>query len=45
MFPLTDKQVKNIEYFKPDNKSPEIKYIKERRMHLGGFLTRKNNIF
>jgi pyruvate dehydrogenase E1 component len=36
--PLTDKQVKNIEYFKPDNKSPEIKYIKERRMHLGGFL-------
>ncbi|MDA9597579.1 pyruvate dehydrogenase (acetyl-transferring), homodimeric type [Candidatus Pelagibacter sp.] len=36
--PLTDQQVKNIEYFKPDNKSPEIKYIKERRMRLGGFL-------
>ena len=36
--PLTDEQVKNIEYFKPDEKSPEIKYIKERRMNLGGFL-------
>jgi len=36
--PLTDQQVKNIEYFKPDEKSPEIKYIKERRMNLGGFL-------
>ena len=36
--PLTDQQVKNIEYFKPDEKSPEIKYIKERRMYLGGFL-------
>jgi pyruvate dehydrogenase E1 component len=36
--PLTDEQVKNIQYFKPDEKSPEIKYIKERRMSLGGFL-------
>ena len=36
--PLTDAQVKNIEYFKPGDKSPEIKYIKERRMRLGGFL-------
>ena len=36
--PLTDDQVKNVEYFKPDEKSPEIKYIKERRMNLGGSL-------
>jgi pyruvate dehydrogenase E1 component len=36
--PLTDEQVKNVEYFKPDDKSLEIKYIKERRMNLGGFL-------
>ena len=36
--PLTDEQVKNIEYFKPDDKSLEIKYIKEKRMNLGGFL-------
>jgi pyruvate dehydrogenase E1 component len=37
--PLTDQQVKNIEYFKPDEKSPEIKYLKERRLNLGGYLT------
>ena len=34
--PLTDKQVKNVEFYKPDEKSEEIKYIKERRMKLGG---------
>ena len=28
--PLTDQQVKNIEYYKPDQNSPEIKYIKEK---------------
>ena len=36
--PLTDAQVKNIEYYKPDQNSPEIKYIKERRLRLGGFI-------
>ena len=36
--PLTDKQVENIEYYKPDQNSPEIKYIKERRLQLGGFI-------
>ena len=36
--PLTDKQVHNIEYYKPDQNSPEIKYIKERRLQLGGFI-------
>ena len=36
--PLTDKQVQNIEYYKPDQNSPEIKYIKERRLQLGGFI-------
>ncbi len=40
--PLTDEQVKNVEYFKPDEKSLEIKYIKEKRMRLDDFLpTRK----
>jgi len=34
--PLTDKQVKNVEFYKPDEKSEEIKYLKERRMRLGG---------
>ena len=36
--PLTDQQVKNIEYYKPDQNSPEIKYIKEKRLQLGGFI-------
>ena len=36
--PLTDKQVKNIEFYKPDDRSEEIKYLKERRMKLGGNL-------
>ena len=39
--PLTDEQVRNIEYFKPDEKSPEIKYLKERRLNLGGNLPEK----
>ena len=29
--PLTDEQVRNIEYFKPDEKSPEIKYLKRKK--------------
>ena len=40
--PLTDKQVKNIEFYKPNEKSEEIKYIKERRMKLGRKFTRTN---
>jgi len=41
--PLTDKQVKNIEFYKPDEKSEEIKYIKERRMKLGGNLPERTS--
>ena len=41
--PLTDKQVQNIEYYKPDQNSPEIKYIKERRLSLGGFLPERSS--
>ena len=36
--PLSDQQVKNVEYFKPDENSPEIKYLKQRRYELGGFI-------
>ncbi len=36
--PLTDQQVKNIEYYKPNQNSSEIKYIKEKRIQLGGFI-------
>ena len=41
--PLTDSQVKNIEYYKPDQNSPEIKYIKERRLQLGGFIPERTS--
>ncbi len=41
--PLTDKQVKNIEFYKPGDKSEEIKYIKERRMKLGGYLPERSS--
>jgi pyruvate dehydrogenase E1 component len=41
--PLSNEQVKNIEYFKPNEKSPEIKYIKERRISLGGFIPERTS--
>ncbi len=41
--PLNDQQVKNIEYFKPDENSEEIKYLKQRRMELGGFIPERNS--
>jgi pyruvate dehydrogenase E1 component len=41
--PLTDKQVKNVEYFKPDENSEEIKYLKERRLKLGGFIPERSS--
>ena len=34
--PLTDKQVKNIEYYRPSDSSEEIKYLKNCRIKLGG---------
>jgi len=36
--PLTDEQVDNLEYILPPEDSPEITYMRERRMTLGGFL-------
>tara|TARA_Y100000590_G_scaffold10936_1_gene13450 strand:- start:1010 stop:4093 length:3084 start_codon:yes stop_codon:yes gene_type:complete len=41
--PLTDEQVKNIEYYKPPENSPEIKYLKERRLKLGGNLPERSS--
>ena len=38
---LTDEQVKNYEYIKPDPESPEIKYMQERRKELGGYLPQR----
>ena len=39
--PLSDEQVAEAEFYKPDEDSPEIKYMKQRREELGGFLLSK----
>jgi pyruvate dehydrogenase E1 component len=36
--PLTDEQVRDAAFYKPADNSPEIKYLRERRKVLGGFL-------
>ncbi|MFZ6771885.1 alpha-ketoglutarate dehydrogenase [Undibacterium sp. SXout7W] len=36
--PLTDQQAMNLEFFKPDSDSPEMRYLHARRDTLGGFL-------
>lgn len=36
--PLSDKQLLNLEFYRPDEKSPEMQYLKARRKKLGGFL-------
>ena len=41
--PLTDEQVKNIEYYRPKENSEEIKYLKERRLKLGGHLPERSS--
>jgi len=41
--PLTDKQVRDIQFYKPDENSEEIKYIKERRTKLGGNLPERSS--
>jgi len=42
--PLTDEQVKNIEYYKPSENSEEVKYLKERRKQLGGFIPERSSL-
>jgi len=41
--PLTDKQVKNVEYYRPPANSSEIKYLKECRLKLGGNLPERTS--
>jgi pyruvate dehydrogenase E1 component len=41
--PLTDKQVKNIEYYKPKENSEEMKYLKDKRIKLGGFIPERSS--
>ena len=41
--PLTDQQVKNVEYYKPPENSSEIKYLKKCRLKLGGNLPERSS--
>ncbi len=36
--PLTDQQLLNLEFYKPDENSPELQYLLAQRKKLGGFL-------
>ncbi len=36
--PVSDEQLEKLEYIKPDENSPEIKYLHARRQALGGYL-------
>jgi pyruvate dehydrogenase E1 component len=39
--PLTDQQVEHLEFYRPPEDSPEMKYLRERREALGGYLPRR----
>ena len=39
--PLNDEQVRAVSFYKPSEDSPEIRYLHERRQHLGGYLPRR----
>jgi pyruvate dehydrogenase E1 component len=41
--PLTDKQVENLEFYRPGEKSEEIEYLKERRRALGGYIPSRSS--
>ncbi len=41
--PLTDEQVRNVQYYKPKENSPEIKYLKECRIKLGGHIPERSS--
>ncbi len=36
--PITDEQVDEVPFYKPDEDSPEMTYLRERRTRLGGYL-------
>jgi pyruvate dehydrogenase E1 component len=43
--PLTDEQIENLEFYRPSSDSPELRYLRERREALGGFVpARKSKI-
>src|SRR6185436_5043887 len=40
--PITHDQVSHISFYRPPEDSPELKYVKERRDALGGFVPSRN---
>jgi pyruvate dehydrogenase E1 component len=41
--PISDDDLKDAPFYKPDDDSEEIKYIKEQRKKLGGYLPKRNS--
>ena len=39
--PLSDEQAKGLEFFRPDENSPEMRYLREHRAALGGAIPRR----
>ena len=39
--PITDEQVENLSFYKPADDSPEMKYMAERRVDMGGFVPQR----
>jgi len=42
--PLTDEEVKELKYLRPSEDSPEMKYLRERREALGGYLPQRKTV-
>ena len=42
--PMTDEQVKNLEFYKPADDSAELRYLQARRQRLGGYLPRRYTV-
>jgi pyruvate dehydrogenase E1 component len=41
--PLTDEQVEAVSFYKPTEDSVEMRYLHQRRAHLGGYLPKRND--
>ena len=40
--PMNNQDIENLKFFRPEEKSQEIQYIKSRRVKLGGFIPKRN---
>lgn len=43
--PITDEEVQKYSYYKPEENSPEIKYLKDKRENLGGYVPQRREKF